>query len=264
MKSPISQQNTGKKLLFAAAAIIASAVLMFAVLIPLSSIYYVPVLEHFVPPISIALSAGLFALYRFLAKRLELEQGVLFRIPPKWAISKTLALFFVLASCLYAAAVLLGKLQFTGFDAKSYYNAIQAATLEEIFFRLFMLHTLISIFAWSKRIWSLVFISSIFGLIHMANYFIGNSSALDVSYILGMTAGGMLLGSFYIRFGLISAMLLHWLWNSQMGLSLSNGKSLTQFAESSNLVSIILIVISLAVEFVPSKQNLAQSVVAGS
>ena len=54
-----------------------------------------------------------------------------------------------------------------------------------------------------------------FGLIHLVGRLLGKP--VGVLHVIGVTAAGLLLSLAYLRFGLMFAIGVHWIWNSLCG-----------------------------------------------
>jgi len=89
---------------------------------------------------------------------------------------------------------------------------ILTAIGEEVIFR----GTFLNFFAQkNKKYLGLLITSSIFSLIHLLNLLLGQEVSMVM--ILSLFLAGLLLGLIYLRFGIVSAIATHYLWNLLYG-----------------------------------------------
>ncbi|MGB6128544.1 MAG: type II CAAX endopeptidase family protein [Psychrilyobacter sp.] len=226
-----------------------SIVIFLALVIPLNSLRSIEGIKDYFIIIAPIYSIIFFTLLNFLYSKIFFRFGVknkifLFKTKPLLTIFLTIIIF----SIVYYVLLLVLNIDYhlNSKNLASLLPGLQAPLLEEIIFRGYLLHTFIE--TKCNKYLSLIIVSLIFGALHMINYFLGDP--ISLSYILGVAAGGILLGSIYIRFGLWISIIVHYLWNSSNSLFLKAND-----LETNVEVHIILIIISVCILLIRKKKT---------
>ena len=185
-----------------------------------------------------------FILLYFIYSKVFFKFGIknkifIFKTKPLLTTILTIIIFFVT----YFVLLLAFKINFN-FDSNKLIDllpGLQAPLFEELLFRGYLLHTFIE--TKCNKYLSLIIVSFIFGGLHMANYFFGMT--ITFTYILGIIAAGILLGSIYIRFGLGISIIVHYLWNNSNHLFLKHND-----LENNISTHVVLIIISMLILFI--------------
>lgn len=226
---------------------IISIVIFLVLVIPLNSLRNIEGVKDYFIIIAPIYSIVFFILLNFLYPKILFRFGVknkifIFKTKPLLTTFLTIIIF----SIVYYTLLLTLNIDYHFNSEKLIFllPGLQAALLEEVIFRGYLLHTFIETNC--NKYLSLIIVSLIFGALHMINYFLGDP--ISLSYILGVASGGILLGSLYIRFGLWISIIVHYLWNSSNSLLLKNND-----LESNVLMHIILIIISAFILLIKKK-----------
>ncbi len=137
---------------------------------------------------------------------------------------------------------------------------ISPAVIEEVVFRGGIVHSVTVL--WGEGL-GLASGSIPFGLIHLIGRLLGKPVGLW--HVLGVTAAGLLLSVAYLKFGLLFAIGVHWIWNSLcgtwvtvFGLPKYNG---VQMIEGAWTTVLVLLCFTVILFFLPSgipKINLSE------
>lgn len=93
-----------------------------------------------------------------------------------------------------------------------------------------------------------------FGLLHLIGRFFG--SPVDALQVIGISVAGLMLSLSYLRFGLLNAIAIHWIWNSLVGtwsdiFQLPKGKGIA-LLEGAWTTSLVLAIFCLIFWFLPN------------
>lgn len=232
-----------------------SILILFVFILPIQLLGQVPFLKGLGSiwgPLYIILVSGLFYyFFPYIAPYLSKNDRIpLFKTNPIKTIVLTSFIFiFILFSLLKITHIQFG-IQVT--SAKILIQEIIAPVFEEFSFRGFLLYSLLK--RGANKYLSLIWVSSIFGLLHLLNTLAG--APLSITYIVGTCVGGFLLGAIFIRYGLMISILVHFLWNFFETLLLKDPNLL----EKNPLFLIVLVIVGVIVLFLDRRRTISDKI----